>query len=260
MVDAPAPRSYGVNSLTVADLKEALAKGFNDFYAKPSHLIFLIPIYPVFGVMAWLLFFEEQRWPLLFPLAAGFALLGPCVALVFYELSRRRELGLEANWGRAIQGIPAPSILAMLTMTAVLLIIFAAWIAVAQYIYLITLGLPLPASIFELVGRVFTTTEGWQLLLLGNFAGFLFALVVLMISAVSFPMALDQPVSASQAMTTSVRVFFKNPVVMMIWGGIIAGMLAIGFAALLVGLAITLPVVGHATWHLYRKAVSPSQD
>jgi uncharacterized membrane protein len=174
-------------------------------------------------------------------------------------MSRRREAGLDVNWGQAITTIPRRAIKSILSLTLILMAIFAAWLLTAQVIYNSTMGPEVAPSILEFVDRVLTTPEGLQLLLLGNAAGFGFALLVLMVSAVSFPMLIDREVGARSAMLTSVRTVLRNPVTMLTWGAIIVVMLAVGFALMLFGLAVTLPVLGHASWHLYRKVVEPGE-
>ncbi len=249
----PVVRRIGIN-----DLFDALSKGLSDFNAKPSHIVFLAIMYPLFGVVLWFLLIQEERWPLIFPLGAGFSLVGPSAALAFYELSRRREMGLDFSWSAVLTGIRKDAILTILFLTGVLLVIFALWLAAAQVIYDQTLGPDLPPSIRDLIAQVFSTPEGMQLLIVGNVVGFFFALAVLMMSAVSFPMVLDRPVSAFTAMGTSARAVLGNPVTMMVWGLILVTGLAVGFALVMMGLAVVLPILGHATWHLYRKVVEPA--
>ena len=149
----------------------------------------------------------------------------------------------------------APSLRAIVALGIVLMAIFFTWLGAAQAIYYLIFGNALPVSIAEFARQVFTTSTGWTLIFVGCGVGFVFAAVVLTISAVSFPMLLDQNVGAGTAVWTSVRAVFANPVTMAIWGLVVAGGLAIGSLPFLVGLAIVLPVLGHSTWHLYRKVV-----
>ncbi|HEY7661836.1 MAG TPA: DUF2189 domain-containing protein [Xanthobacteraceae bacterium] len=249
-----------VRTVTLADLKDALARGVADFSAMPSHAVFLCLIYPVVGLVLARLTLGYDVLPLLFPLAAGFALLGPFAAIGFYELSRRREAGLAVSWQDAFDVLRSPSRGAIAALALLLVIIFAIWIAVAQAIYVANFGYEPAASIPHFIQQVFTTPAGHRLIIIGNLVGFLFALLVLSISVVSFPLLLDRDVGAVEAVLTSVRAVAANPVTMAAWGLIVAALLLIGSFPLFFGLAVAVPVLGHATWHLYRKAVEPGSE
>jgi uncharacterized membrane protein len=240
------------------DLKDALAKGIEDFRAIPTHVIFLSVIYPVGALLAAQLTLNDLIH-LFFPLAAGFALIGPVAALGLYELSRRRELGLSLWWTHVFDVRHSRSIGGILTLSLLLIVIFLLWVAAAQVIYVATFGNSPPGSIPNFLRRVFTTPEGWTLIIVGNGVGFLFAVIVLMIGVVSFPLLLDRNVGAGVAIMTSARVVLRNPVTIAMWGLIIAGLLFIASLPLFVGLAVVMPVLGHSSWHLYRKVVEPDR-
>src|SRR5262249_17950493 len=249
---APAIRRVGV-----ADLFDALARGWEDFAATPSHGVFLCIIYPALGIAIAGLTLGFATVPLLFPLAAGFVLIGPLAALGLYELSRRREAGVDAAASDVFDVLRSPSLGAIVALGALLMIIFFTWIATARAIYVANFGYETPASIGQFAHDVLFTGAGWTLILVGNFVGFLFAAVVLAISVVSFPLLLDRDVGAAVALLTSLRVVVANPLTMALWGLIVVALLVIGSLPLFIGLAVTLPLLGHATWHLYRKAVAP---
>jgi len=245
-----------VRRIGVADLGEALAKGVQDFGAYRTDVIFLCVIYPVIGLVLGRLAFGAGLLPLLFPLAAGFALLGPLAAVGLYEMSRRRERGEEVSWATAFGVVHAPSFAAIFMLGLVLMAIFLLWLATAETIYAHTLGPAQPASLGAFLSAVLTTGPGWALIGIGVSAGFCFALLVLTIGAVSFPLLLDRDAGIDTAVSTSVRVCAANPGPMAAWGLIVAGLLALGSLPLFVGLIVVLPILGHATWHLYRKTVA----
>jgi uncharacterized membrane protein len=212
-------------------------------------------IYPVVGIVLAQLILGYSTLEFLFPLAAGFALVGPVAALGLYELSRRREAGLEPSATQALEVLRSPSIGAIAALGALLMMIFLVWLGTAHAVYVASFGYDTPASPGQFVREVLTTPAGWTLILVGNGLGFLFAVLVLTISAVSFPLLLDRDVGAAVALLTSIRVVLTNPVTMALWGLIVAALLLLGSLPFFVGLAVAMPVLGHATWHLYRKAV-----
>jgi uncharacterized membrane protein len=254
------PAAPAIRRIGPADLFDALARGWEDFAATPSHGVFLCIIYPALGIAIAGLTLGFAILPLLFPLAAGFALLGPIAAIGLYELSRRREAGVDAAAGDALDVLHSPSLGAIVALGALLMIIFLTWIATAHAIYVANFGYAPPDSIERFVHDVLFTRAGWTLIVVGNLVGFLFAAVVLTIGAVSFPLLLDRDVGAAVALLTSVRVVLANPLTMALWGLIVAALLVIGSLPLFIGLAVTLPLLGHATWHVYRKAVEPDPN
>jgi uncharacterized membrane protein len=234
-----------------------LRRGIDDFLAMPTHAIFLCLIYPIIGLLLARLAFGYAILPLLYPLASGFALLGPLAALGLYELSRRREAALDVSATHAFDVIQSSSIGAIVALGSLLFAILMIWVALANAIYIANFGYAPPASINQFVRDVLTTRAGWNLIVVGNGVGFLFAILVLTISVVSFPLLLDRDVGAAVALLTSIRAVARNPVTMAAWGLIVAVLLAIGIIPMFLGLTVVMPVLGHATWHLYRKVVEP---
>jgi uncharacterized membrane protein len=249
-----------VRTIAPADLADALKKGWDDFAAMPSHAVFLCVIYPAIGILAAALTLGYAFVPLLFPAAAGFALIGPFAAIGLYELSRRREAGLEVSAVDAFEVLRSPSIGAIVALGLVLTAIFLVWMAVANAIYTTFFGYGSPASISQFVHDLFFTSAGWNLIVVGNLVGLVFAIGAFLVGVVSFPLLLDRDVGAAGAMLTSLRLVVKNPVTMTLWGLIVAALLVIGTIPLFLGLAVVLPVLGHASWHLYRKGVVADQS
>jgi uncharacterized membrane protein len=247
-----------VRSITPSDLMDALARGVDDFRAMPTHVIFLSLIYPIAGLAIARWTFGYNIVPMLYPLLAGFALIGPFAAIGLYELSRRRELGLDTSWRHAFDIVHSPSLWSILALGLLLFAIFGVWLAVAHGLYVAQFGEDeRPIGLAEFLRRVFETPEGHRLIWRGNAIGFLFALASFVLSAVSFPLLLDRNVGMAAAIVTSIRAVLRNPVTMALWGLIVALGLAIGSLPFLFGLAVVMPILGHATWHVYRKVVEP---
>ena len=253
------PGEPAVKTIGMASLRRAVAKGIEDFNAVPTFAVFLGIIYVVLGLILYRLSFGYEVLPLVYPMLAGFALLGPFAAIALYELSRRREQGLDVSVEHLFEVFRSPSIGAIVRLGLVLTGLFLAWLALAQLMYTQIMGGAVPASLEEFVRQVLTTPAGHQLILVGNAVGFLFAALVLVISVVSFPMLVDRDVSAATAVRTSVRAVIASPLAMAAWGLFVAAALVVGALPLFFGLAVVFPVLGHATWHLYRRTVSVDQ-
>ena len=246
-----------VRRIGYEDLEAALRAGWEDFVACRSDVFFLCVLYPVVGlVMAWAAA-SGNLLPLIFPLISGFALVGPAAAVGLYELSRRREAGLPTRWSDAFSVIGSPSFGGILALSGLLFATFVVWMIAAHGIWSATLGPEPPASLGAFFSDVFLTGAGWAMILIGTAVGFLFAAAVLAVSVVSFPLLLDRPVGLPAAVVTSIRVAGTNPGPVAIWGLIVAAGLVIGALPAFLGFVVVLPVLGHATWHLYRRAVVP---
>lgn len=245
-----------VNTIGMADIRAALASGWADFTALRSDVLTLVVVYPVIGLVLAGFAFNMQLFPLIFPLASGFVLLGPVAAIGLYEMSRRREAGEGANWGDAFAAIRAGTFGPILALGGYLAAIFLVWLYTANGIYQLTLGPEAPVSVGAFLTDVFTTWPGWIMVVAGMGVGFVFACLVLVTSLVSFPMLIDRRAGLPVAVTTSVAVARKSPSTVAAWGLIVAVLLAVASIPLFLGLIVALPVLGHATWHLYRAAVS----
>ncbi len=244
-----------IRTLTMADLRTALRKGWEDLFAFRSDVVFVCLLYPVIGALLAALAVQGNLIYLFFPALSGFALTGPIAAVGLYEMSRRRENGEETNWLAYLDVIKSPKFGGIVVLGLFHVVVFAVWIMVANLIYDATLGPVPPTSLLSFATDVLTTPAGWAMTVVGIGVGFCFAVVVLAISVVSFPMLLDREVSLPTAVVTSVQVALKNPRPIGAWGLIVAVMLALGSVPALLGLVIVLPLLGHATWHLYRAAV-----
>lgn len=249
--------SLAIRHIGVADLGHVLARGFSDFGAFRTDVMFLCVFYPLAGLVLGYVTFGYNLLPLLFPLMSGFALIGPVAAVGLYDMSLRREQGLPTSWANAFSVLGSPAFGAIAVLGLLLTAIFLVWLGVAWGIYAMTLGQieTGPVGTMQFLRDVFTTPEGWWMIGIGVGVGFLFAVLVLMISVVSFPILLDRDVGLLTAMRTSIRAVTSNPGPMALWGLIVAASLVIGSLPLFVGLIVAIPVLGHATWHLYRALV-----
>src|SRR3984957_9302667 len=254
------PENLVIRRITPSDLFDALARGIDDFTAMPSHAVFLCVIYPLLGIVLIAMTLGSSTLPLAFPIAAGFALVGPLAAIGLYELSRRREAGLDSSSSHAFDVLHSPSLGAIVAMGVLLMAIFLIWLAVAEAIYVANFGYGAPGALRQFADAVFNTSAGWNLIFVGTGVGFLFAGLGLAISAISFPLLLDRDVGAAVALLTSIRVVAQNPVTMALWGLIVATLLVVGSIPFFLGFAVIMPLLGHAAWHLYRRGVSPDPN
>lgn len=248
--------TFAIRSIGLDDLMEALRLGWEDFKAIPTHAVMLAVIYPVLGLVLARTVHGLSILPLLFPLAAGFAMLGPFAALGLYELSKRREQGVEPSASDALAVFRSSSIGSILALGGVLLVLFLVWVATAQSIYNATFGFTPASDIPGFFNQVLTTSAGHKLIVVGCGIGLLFAVVSLCISVVSFPLLLDRHANVADAVLTSLRAVAQNPATMAAWGLIVAALLILGTLPFFLGLTVVIPVLGHATWHLYRKLIA----
>ena len=247
----------GIREIGFNDLWQALQQGFDDFKAKPSHMPFLVLFYFLFALLLTLFLVGDNLLHLAFPMVAGFAFLGPIISVGLFEMSRRRERGLEAAGRSTFVLVHSSSFAPILALSVAMLPLFVAWLFMAQFIYFGLFGAVPSESVSDFINQLFTTRRGAALIFYGNGVGFLFAIAALSISVVGFPLALDRPVTAMTAASTSIKAVFSNSLVMAVWGLIVVVLLAAGAIVFLIGLVYILPILGHATWHLYRKLVEP---
>ena len=249
------PRSLAIQRIGLADIRYALAHGIEDFNADPTHYLFLCALYPLVGLVAARLISGTALIPLLFPLVSGFALIGPLAAVGIYEMSRRREAGIAVSWTDAFQVFRSPAIWEIVKLAVLFAALFIVWVLVADLLYRATLANMATDLFGEFLHAVFTTGPGWALLIVGNGLGFLFALTALVLGLVSFQAVIDHHVPAEIAIRTSIAAARSNPGTVAIWGLTVAAILLVGSIPLLLGLAVALPVLSHASWHLYRRLV-----
>ena len=254
-----ASSEIGVRTIGLNDLWQSLREGYDDFNAMPTFgMVLLAVLFPLFAVLATMLFVGKSNMLYLaFPIVAGFTLVGPVVSVALFEMSRRREHGLDVGWRSTFDFVHSASFAPILALSIVMMLLYVAWLFMAQFLYRGLFGDELPVSVSEFMTQLTTTRHGIGLIVYGVGLGFLFAVAALAISVVAFSLLLDKPASAATAVAVSIRAVAANLVVMAVWGVIVVVLLAAGALVFLIGLAAVLPILGHATWHLYRKIVEP---
>ena len=252
-----------IRHIDISDIRASLRDGWRDFHEKRGDILVVGFLYPVIGLVVAALALNDQFVPLAFPLCAGLSLLGPAVAVGFYELARRRERGEESDWSHFLDGFRRNGT-SIAQATLVLAAIFGLWLAVAWLLYGSAFGAgSYPPSSFDrgnvtlsdFLSNLFTTRAGWRLILFGNLVGAGFAVAVLALSVVTFPMLVDRHVGVGTAFGVSLRAFAANWKSLIGWGVIVGALLVLGSIPAFIGLAVVLPVLGYATWHLYTRMV-----
>ncbi len=244
-----------VRAATVADIVAALELGLRDFRAAPVFSLAFGLFYALGGMLIVLLatHFGQIWWA--FPLASGFALIGPFVAVGLYEVSRRRETGAPLTWRGVLGCMIAQGGREMGWMCLVSVFAFIIWMYQIRLLYALTFGI-IPMAAQDTFHMLLRSEAGLMFLTIGTGIGALLSLAVFSLTVVSFPLLLDRDVDFVTAMITSVKAVIAAPKVMIGWGWITALVLLLSILPFFLGLVLTLPVLGHTTWHLYRRIVS----
>lgn len=248
-------RNFRVRNISFDDLKQCLRAGYDDFQARPISIPFQIAFYFLVALTIVLFASGQGMRYLAFPMVAGFNLLGPIIAIGFFAMSRLREQGQPMRWGSAFNFVHSWAFAPILALSIVIMVLYVAWLYVAEMIFFGVFGNNPPDTLAGILQVLFNTRSGASLIVYGNFVGLLFACAALAMSVVAFPLALDKPVTSFTALQVSIRAFAANSTMMFVWGLIVVACLAAGALLFFVGLAVALPVLGHATWHLYRKLI-----
>jgi uncharacterized membrane protein len=246
-----------VRSIVFGDVAEALILGLRDFQAAPLYGMGLGAIYCLAGIAIVLSVMTLGMSYLAYPLAAGFALIGPFVAVGFYEISRKREAGEIASLADIRKAMTSRGEIGW--MAFVTLFVFIMWMYQARFLMALFFGLNASfVSLTQFIAVVLTTNEGLLFLLVGNIIGAFLAIVLFSLTVVSFPLLLDRDVDCVTAMVTSVRAVVRSPGPLLFWAAVIVVLLIVSALPFFVGFVVVLPVLGHATWHLYRRIIMPA--
>lgn len=246
-----------VRPIAGADIRAAVLAGAEDFRRAPRYGLFFGAFYSVGGILLVLaVTILDMPW-LAYPLAAGFALLGPFIAVGLYEVSRRLELGLPLGWGPVLGAVYAQSGKQLAGMAFITLFIFLMWMYQVRLLLALFLGFHSFSTLSGFLTVIFTTFDGWMFLAVGHVIGAALSLLVFSLTVVSFPLLLDRDTDVVTAMITSVKAVVTSPRPMIGWAVIVVAVMILSIAPIFTGLLITLPILGHTTWHLYRRIVAP---
>ncbi|WP_282119741.1 DUF2189 domain-containing protein [Ruegeria atlantica] len=248
-----------VNTLTAADISASLKAGLADFLARPVMSGFFGLFYAIFGILfVWCLVWLGKIW-MIIPAAVGFPLVAPFAAAGFYEMSRRMQNNEDFGWSDILTVMANQRKREMGWMAFVTLFIFWVWTYQIRLWLAITLQNASFSDFDRFLNIVFFTPQGWTFLVIGTCVGALLSAVLFSVTVVAMPMLLDRETNFISAMITSVRVVTGNPVVMLSWAAIISVTMLLSMLPAFLGLIFTLPILGHTTWHLYQRAVSPAE-
>lgn len=247
-----------VRPVTGRDIADALAKGMRDFQAAPAFGLLFGGLYALGGIVIVLSLTALGMTYLAYPLATGFALIGPFVAAGFYEVSRRLEAGEPITFAAIWRRVWSRGEIGWMAFVTVF--IFIMWMYQVRFLMALFLGLNASFStLAEFFTVILTTTEGLLFLAIGNVVGALLSMLLFSLTVISFPLVLDRDVDCVTAMITSIRTVAASPLPMLAWAGVVAALLVLSVMPVFLGLVVTLPVLGHATWHLYRRAIAPAE-
>lgn len=247
-----------VNTVTSQDIAESLKAGFSDFLARPVMSGFFGLFYAVFGiVLVWALIWLGKIW-MIIPAIVGFPLVAPFAAAGLYEISRRLQTGQSFGWSEILTVMAKQRKREMGWMAFVTLFVFWVWVYQVRLWLAIILQNASFSDFNGFLNIVFFTSEGWVFLAIGTCIGAFLSAVLFSVTVVAMPMLMDRETDFVTAMLTSIRVVTENPVVMLSWAAIISVTMLLSLVPAFLGLIFTLPILGHTTWHLYQRAVSPA--
>lgn len=253
MPDTPKEGLPEIGTVTVPMLAEALRRGWSDMKRAPLYGLFFAAVYVVLGlVLALITWVTGQSYWLVFA-AVGFPLVGPFAAVGLYDVSRRLDQGRPLVLSDILSVVVRQSRRQLPSICAIIIMVFLFWFFLAHMIFALFLGLSKMTNISSSY-EVFLTPNGLMMLTVGTVVGGIFALLLYMITVIALPLLLDREVDFVTAMITSVQTVLNNPAAMLIWAALIAGLTFVAMVPWFLGLFLTLPLLGHATWHLYRLA------
>jgi uncharacterized membrane protein len=253
----PPPTMPVVRPITFADLRACLAQGIADFRHAPLFGLFFGAVYAIAGLLIVAVIFQLEMSYLAYPLAIGFALIGPFVAVGLYEVSRRLETGRPLDWSGVLRIIYDQRRRELSWMAFVVLFVLWIWLYQVRLLIALLLGSRASIDLGRFVHAVVATPEGLIFLAVGHLVGAVLALVLFSVTVIACPLLLDRNVDFITAIVTSVKTVATSPLPMVLWGLMVVALVLLASLPAFLGLLVVLPVLGHATWHLYRRAVAP---
>lgn len=249
-----------VKKLTARDITASLKAGYSDFLARPVMSGFFGLFYAAFGILfVWCLIWLGKTW-MIIPAAIGFPLVAPFAAAGLYEMSRRMQARQSFGWSDILTVMAHQRKREMGWMAFVTLFIFWVWFYQFRILLVIILQDAGFSDINGFLSVVFSTPEGWLFLTIGTLVGAFLSTVLFSVTVVAMPMLLDrEDTDFVTAMITSIKVVTENPVVMLTWAAIISVTMLVSMLPLFLGLIVSLPILGHTTWHLYQRALTPEE-
>jgi uncharacterized membrane protein len=244
-----------INPLGMNDVTAALKEGLADFRRFPAFGLFFGGIYALGGLFILVaLSLYHQPW-MIIPVAIGFPLIGPFVAVGLYEVSRRHERGDPITWRSVLTEVFRQRERQLSWMAFAVLFIFWIWIYQVRLLLALFLGFKIPATLAAFVTVVTTTPQGMLFLVVGTIVGAVIATILFSLTVISMPLLLDHDLDFVTAMLTSIRTVSENMLPMLTFGVIVAVIAILALIPGFLGLFVALPILGHATWHLYRRAI-----
>lgn len=249
-----------INKVTVDDIKASLKSGFSDFLARPVMSGFFGLFYAVVGILVvWCLVWLGKTW-MIIPISVGFPLIAPFAASGLYEMSRRLQNDERFGWSEILTVMANQRKREMGWMAFVTLFIFWVWFYQFRTVLVIVLQDSSFSDLDGFLNTVLFTPKGWTFLVIGTCVGAFLSAVLFSVTVVAMPMLLDREMDFITAMLTSIRVVRENPIVMLAWAAIISVTMLLSLVPVFLGLIVTLPILGHSTWHLYQRAVQPAKE
>ena len=245
-----------IRAINVSDVIDSIGDGLQDLKRAPQYGLAFGGFYAVAGWVLLAAIFSFDLDLYAFPIATGFALVAPFVAAGCYEVSRRLQAGKALTWGGVLGAVRSAGGNDLNWMAVVTVFAYIIWLDIAMALYVIFFGLN-PLNLTHLVSAVFTTLPGAAFFVIGGTVGAVLSLVVFSITAISFPILFERQIDFVTAMITSVRSVKANPKAMVVWGIIIGVSMGISILSVFLALIVVLPVLGHTTWHLYRRIIGP---
>lgn len=238
-----------------ADIRESLKLGMADFARAPRFGLLVGAMFALIGIVIVLALTSWDIPWMIYPFAIGFPLIGPFAASGLYEVSRRLETGQDVSWSIILAAVWAQRRRELSWMAFAMLFLFWVWMYQVRLLMALFLGRTSFSTLDRFFDVIFTTPQGWLFLAVGHVVGAALALILFATTVISIPLLMERDYDFVTAMITSVKTVVASPVTMLGWGVVVTLAVIAACGPFFIGLLVVLPVLGHATWHLYRRAI-----